>query len=663
MLKLTKYISSIIFILLFCGAFSSCKEESEQEPIRGLLQLRDIRIGTIDLVAGELIEDAPFDRGLVLEFSDPLNRESAEESIMISTTEGNVALTFSYLNQDKSISALPENDFQNNIIYTVTVDPVLSTNNKEFPGATYQFQTQQGEFSLMSAEVNGTSLESNSRITNVPLNPEIILAFDQTLDPQTNFDNFIFLTNNGSRLPLTFQLSEDQKTLQIQAEEAANDLARYNFRISNNLTSEDDFEYEGYSKDFYTQLDSTYKFDEISDEQLLTKIQSQTFKYFWDFAHPNSGLARERNTSGDLVTIGGSGFGLMAIIVGIERGFITRTEGVNRFEKIVNFLADADRFHGVWPHWMNGNTGATIPFSNLDNGADLVETAFMIQGLLTVRQYLNETNIQEQAIINQITTLWEEVEWDWFTKGGEDVLYWHWSPQNEWAINLPIRGWNESLIIYVLAASSPTHPIEKSVYDAGWARNGGIINGNSTYGINMPLGENKGGPLFFAHYSFLALDPRNLQDQYANYWEQNQAHSLINQAYVMENPKNFVGYGESSWGLTASDNHEGYSAHSPSNDLGVITPTAAISSIPYTPEESMKAIRHFYYLLGDRLWGEFGFYDAFNVTEGWYADSYLAIDQGPIITMIENHRTALLWEIFMQDPDVQNGLNDLGFTY
>ena len=664
MLKLTKHLFSLILVLLLTGTIFSCQEDPEQEPDDlGLLQLSSIRLGTFNLVAGELTEGAPFDKGLVIEFTDPLDRNSAEENITVSTDEGNVDLTFSYLNEDKSISALPENDFQNNAIYTVTIDAVLSTNNKEFPGATYQFQTLQGEFQLLSAEVNGISLQTSNRIDNISLTQEITLAFDQTLDPNTNFDDFISLINKGARLPLNYNLSEDQKTLQIQSQEEARDLVKYDFRISENFKSEDEFRFDGFSKNFYTQLDSTYKFDEISDDALLTKIQSQTFKYFWDFAHPNSGLARERNTSGDLVTIGGSGFGLMAIIVGIERGFITRQQGVERFDKIVNFLSEADRFHGVWPHWMNGNTGNTIAFSDLDDGADLVETAFMIQGLLAVRQYLNEANTQELAIINQITTLWEEVEWDWFTKGGEDVLYWHWSPQNEWAINLPIRGWNESLIIYVLAASSPTHPIEKSVYDAGWARNGGIVNGNSTYGISMPVGEDRGGPLFFAHYSFLGLDPRNLQDQYANYWEQNQAHSLVNQAYCIANPNNFVGYSEAAWGLTASDNHQGYSAHSPSNDLGVITPTAAISSIPYTPEESMKAIRHFYYLMGDRLWGEYGFYDAFNVTQDWYADSYLAIDQGPIITMIENHRTALIWDIFMQDPDVQAGLNDLGFTF
>jgi hypothetical protein len=662
MLNSPKPLFYLIVLFLFSGGLISCQEEQKPDEL-GLLQLKSIRIGTLDLTEGEITEDAPFDKGLVIEFADPLDRNSAEENISISTDEGNVALNFSYLNEDKSISAMPENDFQNNTVYTVTIEPLLSVNNREFPGGIYQFNTQQGEIKLLSAEVDGISLQSTNRIDNISLNPEIILAFDQTLNPNTDFDDFISLINKGARLPLNYILSEDQKTLQIQSLEEARDLVKYDFRISENFISEDEFEFQGFSKTFYTQLDSTYKFDEISDEALLSKIQAQTFKYFWDFAHPNSGLARERNTSGDLVTIGGSGFGLMAIIVGIERGFITRQEGIDRFEKIVDFLADADRYHGVWPHWMNGNTGNTIPFSANDDGADLVETAFMIQGLLAVRQYLDDSNAQELAIIDQITTLWEEVEWDWFTKDGEDVLYWHWSPQNEWAMNLPIRGWNEGLIIYVLAASSPTHPIKKSVYDGGWARNGGIVNGNSSYGITMPLGEDRGGPLFFAHYSFLGLDPRNLQDQYANYWEQNQAHSLINQAYCIDNPNNFVDYSEACWGLTASDNHEGYSAHSPGNDLGVITPTAAISSIPYSPEESMKAIKHFYYLLGDRLWGEYGFYDAFNVTQDWYANSYLAIDQGPIICMIENHRTALIWDIFMQDPDVQKGLNDLGFTY
>jgi hypothetical protein len=138
---------------------------------------------------------------------------------------------------------------------------------------------------------------------------------------------------------------------------------------------------------------------------------------------------------------------------------------------------------------------------------------------------------------------------------------------------------------------------------------------------------------------------------------------MINWKYCEDNPRNYVGYSAECWGLTASDNQSGYSAHSPTNDLGVISPTAAVSSIPYTPDQSMAAIKHFYYMLGDRLWGEYGFRDAFNVSAGWWASSYLAIDQGPMICMIENHRTGLLWDLFMSAGEVQAGLNKLGFTY
>jgi len=353
----------------------------------------------------------------------------------------------------------------------------------------------------------------------------------------------------------------------------------------------------------------------------------------------------------------------MAMIVGVERGFITREEAVNRWQKMMNFLENADRFHGVWSHWMNGTTGRVVPFSERDNGGDLVETAFLVQGMLTVRQYLDLNNPAEASLAAQITQLWEEVEWNWYTKGGEKLLYWHWSPQFEWAINLPVRGHNETQIIYTLAAASPTHPIEKETYINGYTRNGGFRNGNTFYDITLPTGPGRGGPLFFSHYSYLGMDPRNLEDEYVNYWEQNVAHSQINRAYCIDNPQNYVGYSEDCWGLTASDGNQGYSAHDPGNDRGVITPTAAISSIPYTPEASLQAIRHFYYQLGDKLWGEYGFYDAFNPTAGWYASSYLAIDQGPIVCMIENYRTGLLWNLYMSAPEVREGLDKLGFTY
>jgi hypothetical protein len=403
----------------------------------------------------------------------------------------------------------------------------------------------------------------------------------------------------------------------------------------------------------------------LSDSALLDLVQKQTFRYFWDFAHPVSGLARERSNEqerrSETVTTGGTGFGVMAIVVATERKWISRDSAVARLLKMLRFLDTADKFHGVFPHWLNGTTGRTIAFSPNDNGADLVETAFLMQGLLAVKAYFNAENEEEGAIRTLIDKFWREAEWNWFTRDTAKVLYWHWSPDKEWKMNHAIRGWNECLITYVLAASSPTHAIDTSVYHEGWTTSTHFKNGKNYFGIPLPLGFEYGGPLFFAHYSFLGLDPRNLKDRYADYWEQNRNHVLINREYCIKNPKNYKGYSAESWGLTASDNHEGYNAHAPDNDLGVISPTAALSSMPYTPEYSMQALRHFYEDLGGKIWSEYGFVDAFNESKNWYADSHLAIDQGPIIVMIENYRSGLLWKLFMSNQDVQRGLERLGF--
>ena len=398
------------------------------------------------------------------------------------------------------------------------------------------------------------------------------------------------------------------------------------------------------------------------DEALMDTVQMQTFKYFWDFADTKSGMIKDRNTS-FYVTTSGSGFGVMVILVGIERGYISREEGLDRLLKIVGFLETADRFHGVWPHWLNPNTGKVFPFSQYDNGGDLVETAFMIQGLLTVQAYFSQDTQKEKDLRSRIQTLWEEVEWDWYRRGGQNVLYWHWSPNYGWKMDMKVRGWNEALIVYVLAASSPTHGIPTEVYHQGWARNGAIQNGNTYEDIVLPLGPAYGGPLFFAHYSFLGLNPNGLSDQYANYQLQNKNHSLINYKYCIRNPGGFYGYSEKNWGLTASDDPNGYLAHSPTNDNGTISPTAALSSIVYTEVQSLNAMHYFYDDMKDKLWGEYGFYDAFNQQSNWYASSFLAIDQGPIVIMIENYRSGLLWKYFMMNDEVKQGLEKLGFAY
>ena len=414
----------------------------------------------------------------------------------------------------------------------------------------------------------------------------------------------------------------------------------------------------------------------IDDDSLLTLVQYRTFQYFWDGAEPVSGGARERYHSDDvypqndkhIITSGGTGFGIMAILVGIERGFITREQGYQHLKKLTDWLEKADRFHGVWPHWMYGETGKVKPFSTKDDGGDLVETAYLAQGMLCAREYFKNGNDDERALAAQIDKLWREIEWDWHRKDNENVLYWHWSPQYAWEMNFPIEGYNECLITYVLAAASPTHGVPAEVYHEGWARSGGMMNDSThqQYGYHLALKHNFatqfGGPLFWSHYSYLGLDPRDLTDRYANYWEENRNHTLINRQYCIENPKGFKGYGEDCWGLTASYSINGYAAHSPGEDIGVISPTAALSSIPYAPEESMKVIRHLYEDLGDKVWGEYGFYDAFSEQADWYTPRYLAIDQGPTVVMIENYRSGLLWKLFMGAPEVKGGLKKLGFS-
>lgn len=405
---------------------------------------------------------------------------------------------------------------------------------------------------------------------------------------------------------------------------------------------------------------------DLSDSALLDLVQKQTFRYFWDFAHPVSGLARERSNESfgyghETTTTGGTGFGIMSLIVAVERKWVGRDTAAKFLLKMVNFLLKADAYHGVFAHWLNGTTGKTIPFSRKDDGADLVESSYLFQGLLCARQYFNGDNRIERELRNRIGWMWNDIEWNWFTQGGQEVLYWHWSPNNGWAMNFPVRGFNECLIIYVLAASAERYPVSAAVYHRGWAESNFFKNGKEFYGIKLPLGFDYGGPLFFSQYSFLGLDPRGLKDRYADYWEQNKNHTLINREHSIRNPKNFKGYSGDNWGLTASDTYNGYDAHSPTNDNGTITPTAALSAFPYTPEYSMKALKHFYYNLGDKIWSEYGFVDAFNETQNWYAKSHLAIDQGPIVAMIENYRTGLIWNLFMGCPEVQKGLQKLGF--
>ncbi|POY37902.1 beta-glucosidase [Solitalea longa] len=516
-------------------------------------------------------------------------------------------------------------------------------------------------FNFVSLTVNGVF--TGFSYMGVNEKPIVKLTFSKPIAQNTATNGLVFKDAGGNAVPYTLSFENGNTTLVIQPSMNLNYLTKFVVGATTNLTAEDKGKLlTAVAVDLMTAYDASDKFPQLTDDELLTLVQKQTFKYFWDFAHPTSGLARERNTSGDLVTIGGSGFGVMAIVAAVNRNFITRQEALTRLTKMVDFLTTkGEKFHGAFPHWMNGATGAVIPFSTKDNGADLVETSYLIEGLLVARQYFDGTGTEETALRDKINVLWNGVEWSWFRKNNENVLYWHWSPNYAWDMNMPIKGWNECLITYVLAASAPTYSVPKTVYDEGWAANGAMKNGSAYYTITLPLGPAYGGPLFFAHYSFLGINPNGLKDNYADYQTQVVNHTKINYQYCVTNPLNNYGYGSTCWGLTASDIPNGYTASSPTNDVGVIAPTAAVSSLPYTPTESMAALRFFYYKLGDKLWSTYGFYDSFSLKQGWFSNSYLAIDQGPMIVMIENHRSKLIWNLLMSCPEVKTGLVNLGF--
>jgi hypothetical protein len=651
--------NSIIFwfsILLTIGSLS-CRKDTAKDKNPGMIQLISLKIGNSTPNITSPVINVPIDQPIQFTFSAAVDTNSVKTEILIDDPNGShLSYTATLSNSGTVLTLTPSAFFLNSTNYTITITSSLKgINGETFSGVQFKFTTIAGVMVINSITLNGKSMTATQLQNIDSKNLNILVTFSESLDP-ASYKSYVSFTGP----PLTLALSNENKTITASNSAKARSLTKYTFSISSALSSAGGKTFGGFSSSFYTGIDSTYLFPQIPDDELLTLVERQTFKYFWDFGHPSCGMARERNTSGDIVTTGGSGFGIMSMIVAMERGFISRTDGIARLDKILGFLETCDRFHGAWPHWLNGVTGKTQPFSAKDNGGDIVETSFMIQGLLCMRQYLNAAVPGEKTEIDRINSLYNSIEFDWYTNG-EKTLYWAWSPY--FGYNLKVQGYNETLITYVVAAASSTHSITKDTYTTGYANNGGIKNGKTYFGYLLPLGGDYGGPLFFTHYSFLGLDPRHLKDQYADYWEQNVNQSLINLNYCISNPHKYPGYGAGVWGLTASDNPWGYYAHSPSNDLGVITPTAAISSIVYTPSQSLSAMKTDYYFLGDHLWGNYGFYDAFDVTEGWWATSTLAIDQGPIICMIENYRTGLLWNLFMSAPEVQNGLTKLGFIY
>jgi len=652
---MNKSASLIISVLILFLFTVSCKKDPA--VVVGTMQLSSCKVGDVQLINGAVVNNVPINQSVVLNFSESVDSTLVKANIYLKDNTGNTVpmVYFSYADKYHTVFLKHNASLQKLQQYTLIVSKSLKGSNSEtFNGAEYQFMTSDASVTLKKITIDDQNFMIPSVVGMVPVTGAVF-SVEFSLPIDTVQVKSRFTLDGSAKFNITF--SSDLKSATLVYPDKLANLTKYTFSISSSLKATNGYTFAGFSNVF------TSATIPLSDDELLTLVQRQTFKYFYDYAHPTSGMARERFGSGNTVTTGGSGFGVMALIVGMERGFITRSQGITQLTKIISFLETADRFHGAWSHWIDGSSGKVIPFGTKDNGGDLVETAFMAQGLIAMRQYLIASTPAEKALIDRITTLYNGIEWDWYRRGGQNVLYWHWSPDYNWDMNFQLQGYNETLITYVMAAASPTHTIPAVAYTQGFARNGAIRNGKSFYGYTLPVGYDYGGPLFFAHYSFLGLDPRKLSDAYANYWTQNVNHSLINWQYCVTNPKKYPNYSTSCWGLTASDIPNGYTASSPTNDVGVISPTAAVSSLPYTPVQSMNAIRYFYYNVGDHLWGDYGFHDAFDVQESWWADSYLAIDQGPEIVMIENYRTQLIWKLFMAAPEVQAGLTKLGFSY
>ncbi len=404
-----------------------------------------------------------------------------------------------------------------------------------------------------------------------------------------------------------------------------------------------------------------------SDENLLDMVQKYTTLYFKELAHPVTGMARERSNdvNGDVIVTGGTGFGIMALIAGADRDYLSETEVMEIIGKMVTFLEKSERFHGAWAHRYDAESGKVFSFNQYDDGGDLVETSFLVAGLLTARQWLNE-NGRNTALAARCDRLWNSVEWSWYTNRGSISLYRHWSKNYGWKMDQRIKGFDEALITYILAASSKKYPVSRGLYENSYKFSEYYENYDLYYDLPIFLGMPYGGPLLVAHHSFLGLNP-GLKDEKVDYFERNRNHALIHYKYAVDNPKGHRGLGRNLWGFTSSDDPvAGHSDHIPMTDAenGTVAPSAGVSSIVYTPEESVELIRHLYYDLGEELFGRYGFYDSYNpsMCEGQrVVRSYLAVNQGPQAVMIENYRSGLIWDYFMSCPEIKSGLKKLRF--
>lgn len=404
----------------------------------------------------------------------------------------------------------------------------------------------------------------------------------------------------------------------------------------------------------------------LTTPALLDTLQYSAFKYFWLEANPVNGLIKDRSASWSPCSIASAGFGLTAICIGIDRGWVTREAGRARVLATLNTFWNGPQgtdaagtigYQGFFYHFLDMNTATRVWDSELSS----IDTALLLAGMLEARQYFDTADPLDVEVRTLVDNIYRRVNWEFMRNSGS-ALRMGWKPGTGFAGFGNWIGYNEAMIMYILALGSPTYPVPTTCWNV-WVSG---YNWATYYGQSYVVFP----PLFGHQYSHCWIDFRYIQDPYMafrgiTYFENSRRATYAARSYCIDNPFGWVGYGENEWGLTASDDPWGYLAHGAppaQNDNGTITPTAAASSIVFAPEIVIPTLHHFFDAYGPQLWGSYGFKDAFNRTQNWWATDVIGIDQGPIIIMIENYLTRSVWNRFMQNADIQAGLARAGFT-
>jgi len=402
----------------------------------------------------------------------------------------------------------------------------------------------------------------------------------------------------------------------------------------------------------------------LNDSLFLDLLQRTAFDFFWNEANPNNGLIKDRDTPNAACSIASVGFGLTAIGVAIDRAWITREAGRDRVLTTLNTfwqqpqgreMSGTIGYKGLFYHFLDMNTGLRAWNSELSS----IDTALLLAGIIYAKQYFTERHEDALRIRQLADSIYYRIDWDWMRNYQPNITL-GWFPDKGF-INAWWRGYNEAMIMCILALGSPTHPVPATTWTAWNSGYSWQTHYNYDY-VNFP-------PLFGHQFSHCWIDFRQIQDAYMrqrgiDYFENSRRATLAQRAYCIANPGNFKGYGENVWGLTACDGHNGYKARGAppaQNDDGTIAPTAATSSMPFTPEVSLAAAKHLYETYRQSIWTQYGFCDAFNLTVNWWAPGVIGIDEGPIVLMLENFRSQKIWQLFMQNPDIQRGLQRAGF--